>query len=444
VTVDPLSSPPVPAQPPGTGRRAIGYLSAMSDSPHLLLSGCGPGEIMGWVHPLLDAMSRAGKRWRVSLVLWPRLFPSGSEGLVAGQTDRIHRVIEPRQALRLLRDPRPIGDENSAAVVVHLGGSVVLSWALSRRLDCPLVAYAERPLPFAGRFRRIYCGDAGTRDRMAERVGDPQRVRLVGNLFVDSVAELKRRRLARRSSDDAAPLSIGLFPGSRMLQLRHGLPLIAQLAGIISRQFPACRFLLARSPFVTPEDLNRALQEAVAAGQCPPGIRIQAGDDDLTLTTVDGCSIPIVERAEAFLHADVIVSSPGTNTAEAAALGIPGVTVVPYFAEHLLGPGRGRRLERLPLLGILGKRLLVRLLGIDMRYYAHANVRAGRELVPEVHGRLDAERIAEAVLVLLGNPAMRERKGAALLELMGPGGAALRMIDEIEAFLQDRPPGSKA
>ena len=73
------------------------------------------------------------------------------------------------------------------------------------------------------------------------------------------------------------------------------------------------------------------------------------------------------------------------------------------------------------------------MLRMDKRYYAHANIRAGREIVPEVHGTLDACRIGGTVAELLRDRVRLQRLSAELALLMGPDGAARHLIDEIDA-----------
>lgn len=415
--------------------------------PHLILCGCGPGEIIGWAFPILDALGRARKRWRVSLVLWPRLFSSGREASLARDSGRFDTVLRPSEALRFLPSARfsHDGQDPGRPLILHLGGPSLLSLALGRRLRSPVVAYAEKPLSLARRFQRIYCTDADSRLQMFKQSGPTVEIRVAGNLIVDAVQDLRMRRSHRLRNDSATGgvTTIAILPGSRGIQLRNAIAYILPIVKAIKEKAPGTRCLIARSPFVSFRAYEQALEQARAAGIYDRETRLLQTARGTLLAGSEGITVPVVEREEALLQADILVSSPGTNSAEATALAIPMVLVAPFDPDSRIFTGPAGIIERLPWIGRGFKRGLVALLRGRMRYYSHANNRAGREIVPEIRGAIDTLKIADTLVELVNNRTKRERMRSELEGLLGPAGAARLLVQELAACFEDTPaPGT--
>ncbi len=381
--------------------------SLAPDTPRLLICGCGPGELVAWVPPLLRALQQTGRSLQVFLVFWPRLFLSGREAETARQLPGVHRVYPPRRAMALLSGVLPSElASKTPCLVLHMGGPARLSLGLGRRLQAPVLAYCERPTDLPRGFRAVYSADPPGNDAAAG-------VRPLGNLLVDAVEEIRRRRI----SSAVGGLTVGLMPGSRALQLRQYLPRISPVAEAVLGRLPATDFLIARSPLVDDAMLKSAL------GTASPS-RLEGAGETLALRTGSGLRIPLVRREQVLARARILVSTPGTNTGEAAALGIPHLVIAPFDESVPLLRGLPGLIERSPWPGRVLKRLLLHRLTAGMRYYALANLRAGREIVPELPGPLDIAAVVDRVTALLRDHAECDRIGRELLDIMGPPGAA--------------------
>ncbi len=381
---------------------------------------------MGWAFPLLDAAEGAGKAWRFSLLIWPRWLPSRRVEGVARASGRFHSVLGAGAALGLLarRPLPPAWGGRPPSLLLHLGGPSALSLRLGARLRCPVAAYSEWPTPWHRDFSRIFSVD---RAACGPAAGDPGQGRClpVGNLLVDAVAGLRRQRAQRLAQDDPG-VALGFFPGSRPLQLRHYLPRVPPVARAVAERVPGVRQLIARSPFVTDAMLAQALGGAGRILQSAAGEVLEAEG---------GLRIPILAREEVLVAADLLVCTPGTTTAEAAALGIPMLVVAPFGADFQLFSGLAGLLERLPRLGSSLKGLLLKRMSEGMGYYAYPNVRARRALVPEMQGAVDLDRIADGIVSLLTNRVARQVMTKELVELMGPPGAAVRLVAALDVSL---------
>lgn len=396
-------------------------------SPHILLCGCGPGELMGWAFPILDAAARAGKSWQFSLLTWPRWLPSRRVVEVARAAGRFHSLIESGAALGLLAGGRlpTAWDGRPPSLLLHLGGPPTLSIGLAARWRRPVAAYSEWPTAWPRGFSQIFSVSEGACTAPGAAGTDPRCLR-VGELLVDAVAELRVKR-AHRPVEGVQGTRVGFFPGSRPVQLRHYLPRILPLVRTLTGRMPSLHFLIARSPFVTDAMLRQALG---------PATRILSSAAGEALVGNDGLSIPILAREEVLCSVDLLVCTPGTTTAEAAALGIPMLVVAPLGAEFQLFSGMAGTLERTPWLGKVLKGWLLKRMSEGLGYYAHPNVRAQRALVPELQGAVDLGRITEGILELVGNGARRQAMAAELMELMGPPGAAERLVSALDASLR--------
>jgi lipid-A-disaccharide synthase len=125
-------------------------------------------------------------------------------------------------------------------------------------------------------------------------------------------------------------------------------------------------------------------------------------------------------------RATVVLTLPGTSTAELAALGIPMVVCGPTYRLHDVPmPGLLGHVGRLPIVGRVLKHVATRVYASRMPFFAHPNRRAGRMVVPEIIGRITAAGVADALVATLSTPmGPLERT---LMETMGPPGAADRL-----------------
>jgi lipid-A-disaccharide synthase len=161
--------------------------------------------------------------------------------------------------------------------------------------------------------------------------------------------------------DPGKPL-LGLFPGSRRMEIRHILPAFAEAAELLRREVPGLQAALS---LVEPGEPSWAVRLARAH----PAVRLVRED-----------------RYNLAAHADALLVKSGTSTVEAAVLGTPMVVVYrgPHLATFL-----ARRLHRLPFISL-------------------PNIVAGEAIVPEIIQYGATPRaLADAVKPLLDrtNPA---------------------------------------
>jgi len=425
-----------------------------------------PGEVEGWARPLVASLraseARAAEEFgklKIVIALTPCPFASGREAEVAAGLPGVDVVVTPSQYVRCVvlglipAKMRGLSAEDAGGpwrgIVVHLGGDHLHSALIARRLGFPAVAYSDRTAGFASSFVRFMAEDARVREKL-ERKGVPAgRIEVVGNLMIDGVRPAEARgktRVALGLADDAddAPL-VCLLPGSRKQQIRHVMPFFLRVAEIVKRFREDARFVMALSPFVgidTVErflsmgsDLGRERADESGGRQGLEGASgrlsaVEGSPATHIIETDEGVSVLVVSEArhDAMAASEVAVSMPGTVTAELAYLGVPTVVAVPLNLPHEVPlTGVVDMLGRIPVIGRPIRRAGVRKALARIEFTAIPNKRQKRMIVPEVRGVLSAEDVAIKVLELLQDKKARDRIAVELRQAMGQPGAADRV-----------------
>ena len=189
---------------------------------------------------------------------------------------------------------------------------------------------------------------------------------------------------------------VGLLPGSRQGEIRSLLPTLLETAAVLHERIPQLTFLLP-----------------VAASLDAEEIAAQAGRWQLPLRIVPGDTYGVIRAA------DLLLTTSGTVTLEAAILGTPMIII--YRVSNLTYYA-GRHL-------------------IKVRHVGLPNLVAGRSIVPELlQQEATTERIAAEALSHLQQPELLQRQRRELNDIrrqLGEPGVAARVaqlvLQEIES-----------
>lgn len=400
---------------PDTMRR----VSDVDRAARIILTVNGPGELAGWACPLAAAVQRANRRVGVDVALMPCVFATGAEPDVAARLPGIGAVSTPAHTMRwLLRGLLPAGfNTHVPSLILHLGGEPLLSLLLARQLRCGCDAYVEGRISSMRRFDRVFARDTV----VAQHLPCPSTA--VGDLAVDAARLKCPDRHAPRAGE---PPTIGLFPGSRRAFYTHMLPFFLRVAGLAAPRMPGARWVIGRADFVSPDDLTAAATRPARTIIEGDGAQPVAGPEGIRLITDAGVPVSVASCSDVLSHATIVLTLPGTSTAELAALGIPMVVCGPtHRLADVPMPGLLGHVGRLPVVGRPLKHVATRVYASRMPYFAHPNRRAGRMIVPEVIGRITAADVAETLVQTLSTPHHHLAHG--LTTIMGPPGAADRL-----------------
>lgn len=407
----------------------------MQDSrkaPQIVFTVNGPGEISGWMFPLIQSLRAAIPDLRIAVCLLPCVYSTGAETSVL-QRLGVDVAVSVRDSLALiLRGRTPAGlDRTAPTLIFHLGGEVALTVLLSKRLRAPIYAYAERPLPYGFAFSRVFYN--GLNQLPARIAATPEAS--VGELMVDA-AQL--RRDAHRASHSGRP-TIGLFPGSREYMAEFLLPYYAVTVDALSAQRPQIDWVMARADFVRMEFL-RSLAPPPADRTWPAlPLSFHQDGDAAWLQTPAGNRIRILPGAQVLGLADCALTIPGTNTGEIAASGIPMVVVLPTYMGHEVPlPGLAGHVGRLPVIGKMLKLYFGYKVLHGLPLLSQPNRRAGAKIVPELVGQGLHPAINATLLDYIDNDTTA--LSVQIRDAMGKGGAATLLAAAVADFFAKAKP----
>jgi len=218
-----------------------------------------------------------------------------------------------------------------------------------------------------------------------EREGVP--VSFVGHPLVDSVRPTMMQDEARRAFGlEPGCRTVGLFPGSRVQEIRRHLPVILESARLLKQRFPDLQFILPLASSLERADVDPFLSSAA-----------------IPVAVVSGKGHDVIRAC------DAIISVSGTVTLEIALLGVPMVII--YRVS--------------PLTYAIGKRL------IRVEHIGICNIVAGKRVVREmIQHEAEPAPIADEIARILTDAGYAEeiRKGLALVrERLGGGGCSSRV-----------------
>ena len=355
----------------------------------------GPGELWGWARPVVKELKRDGHE--VDLVLLPCQFASGAEERISSflGADRVTPPGRFREALSVRGRP--------CDCVLQLGGDLLYGRLLARDGKIPLFSYSYGPKKGLKACREAFTAF----EEMAGQFGGTVPVRVVGDLVPDGLA------MDTGDSPWGAPgLKVAVFPGSRPAIRRKALPYMTEFLAAARNLLPGAQWVVLLFPFGEG-------QEAVQWEEA--GFEVTTAGTGVVLAGTD-----------------VALTQPGTNTLEMFHAGVPSVVALPEdFIAQVPAPVLLAPLFSLPWIGpALKRRAFRRYIG-RKGYLCWPNRLLGRELYPEVTGRMSVAELAERFASYAGNPEWRNETRQALSRAdRGLKGAARQVTERILGNLE--------
>jgi len=215
----------------------------------------------------------------------------------------------------------------------------------------------------------------------------------VGHPLLDSVAPAYDRAALRGrfNLDESAPV-IGLFPGSRVAEIRMLLPVLLETAAMLLKRDPKTQFILAQASSIDDQLLHDLLRES----QVP------------VLVVKD-------QASEAMAVSDLLLVASGTATLQAAVVGTPMIllyktTLFTYWIAWCV---------------------------IRVKWIGLVNLVAGRTVVPElIQHEATAERLYQESCRLLNDQRAYNEMKRGLLQVrqsLGGAGASFRAAQVVLA-----------
>jgi len=376
---------------------------------HIFIMTNSPGEVMGWVKPAAEKLKEKQKETIITVVIPPCQYASGMEDRVAGEIPAVDSVVGPSQYLKyLFLGSRPSSFRQAKkGVIVFLGGDPFHALLLSKRLKLPAVAYIQN-LRWKRYFKRFMVLNETVRERFIARGAKEEKVVVVGDLAKDGIrVKMSAKEAFNYWGLAPGSLVISFLPGSRLEEIRYMTPFFLEVAELIKKEFPSSQFLLILSPFISRKKLNSASEEELSKTFSGVGAKLKKESGQWKLITKSGLKALVIEekRYEAINISHLIITIPGTNTLESTYLGTPMVVAIPLNKPEAIPlDGLAGLVGGLPMLGSLIKRKMVKHYSKRIKFTAIPNIRADREIVPEIRGIIEPTDVAKEVIGLLRSP----------------------------------------
>jgi lipid-A-disaccharide synthase len=384
----------------------------------LYITANSPGEIAGWVAPLVREVRPRVWNCRITLVILPCQYASGSE-LSLGSECGVDRCVR-------MGDTGALAPSGRKRLVLRMGGDFFFSVYLSKRLNARLWAYSTRPR--WGRFvDRFFVPDEASERRFALFGFAADRYERIGHLAIDSVV-LSESEEETREFLSIAPNEpvISCLIGSRPVEYREGVPFFARVASLVTEKLPDHRVLFPLAPTVREDLFTDALSRA--------GIKWK-GETRVHAIDIGGGRWGTVVRGrtlESLACSRLAILVPGTNNLQAAALYIPFVMALPleHADEYPLDGLPGLLPLWFPGVRKLKKKYIIKL-NERTNFVSLPNKMAGRMITPEVRGLVSADDVAAKAIDMLASEHELSRISRAFWELTHERGASVRLAERL-------------
>jgi len=365
-----------------------------------------PGELLGWVRPAAEKLKEKLKEAIITVVIPPCQYASGMEDKIARKLAAVDYVVGPSQYLKYLflgRKPSSFR-QASKGVIVFLGGDPFHAVILARRLKLPAVAYIQK-LRWKRYFKKFMVLNEAVREKFIAQGAKEEKVVAVGDLTKNSIKlGMSAKETLRYWGLDSEHFIISFLPGSRSEEIRYMAPFFLRVAELIREEFSSAQFLLILSPFIPREELIIGIEKKLDKGFPEVKAQLQKENSQWKLVTESGLQALLVEerRYEAISISNLIITIPGTNTLESAYLETPMVVTIPLNKPEAIPlDGLAGLVGGLPFLGAFIKKRIVRGYSQQIKFTAIPNIRAGKQIVPEIRGVIEPTDVAKEVIELL-------------------------------------------
>lgn len=363
----------------------------------IALTANGPGEVAGWVRPLLLRLYALDPALEVHLFLVPDDYATGGEAALARSLFPRARVYDPGEYVRFALGRGVPGAPERVDVVQYLGGDLMHASRLYKRLGGKLSTYKFTKPRYASSLARAFAVDEKNAAQLRAARAPAEVVRVVGNLAIEGALLEAQRPVEGGAPDDG----ILVMPGSRKNEVAHLIPFFYTAALRMVRERPGLRVAFGISPFTELAAVAKAMEGGGHPMTWAQRGRVVAEGDVAYLQTLDGSvRFPLLRNAlAAARRARLVLTLPGTKVIELAALGIPVVSATPMqVPEKIAVNGILSYVDRIPLAGAPIKRAVLLAMAKRFPFFTQPNIDAGEELVRELRGTLTPGRVARVAL----------------------------------------------
>lgn len=410
------------------------------NSRDIIITTNSPGELSSWVKVTTEKIKKKFPLFRVIIMLVPCPYASGKEEEIARSIPGVDIVVPPKDFVKFLFGFKPKGYMPSPyGAVVFLGGDFWHALLVSRKMNYPSVAYSARASRWNKFFNLIGVRDEQIKKELMRWGYSQDKIFAIGNLMTEQVRPVFSLNDAQKKWNiNPKDFTVGIFPGSRLYHVKESLPYYLKVADVLKEKFGNIQFLLGVSPFLSLENLKMCLKPSLSGLEGTSG-EIAGHDDGTFIKTQQGTVIKVLQgyQYDMINLSDLVLTIPGTNTVEIAALRKPMIVSSTWRAK----------IPRGGLTGFFGSLLLSRylrkkfLFGVlkRIKFTALPNQIARKKIVPEVIVDKSTSEVTGIAEDLLKDEKMRKNISVELEKVIKETSSSEAMVGLILKALEISP-----
>ncbi len=370
----------------------------------IVLVANSPGELSALVRPIAKQFKDKLPSSRVILVITPCQYSSGNEVEFAKKNLATDIIISSDEYKKwLLGSSLPNNFEfKPKGIVLFLGGDLLHATLIAKKLGYKAFAYlANKGVSWISVFEKFFVPKSSL---FAKKIPAAKLVE-VGDLMSEPLPTLSKIDAQKKWQLDPSRKTIAMMPGSRLWEIRHLLPIYGKIVERLKQEDASLQFILIISPFTPISDIEAFKESSL---------------------------FDVFTPFESITAADLVVTIPGTNTAQVAALGLPMIVLFPLDKpESIPMEGLANYLGAIPVLGNIIKRIIANLVNKATKYFALPNIKANREIIPEIRGKISIKEASDKILGMVHDDFYLGETSQILKHLMAQANASEKIVEAI-------------
>lgn len=365
----------------------------------IVLVANSPGELSALVKPLAEKFKQKSPESRLILFITPCQYASGKEVEFARKNLKVDQIVSTEEYGKWIRGGSLGLDFEPSGALLYVGGDLLHATLIAQKLKYPAYAYLpNKTIGWKAFFKKFFVPDA-------RLFRDQDKIYEVGDLMVESVdVSTKAEALDRWHLQNHHP-TLAFMPGSREWEIKSMLPIYDKIIKLLKQRIPTLQTALIISPFVPMEVFEKY----------PAHL-----------------SFEVFMPFESVSSADLVVTIPGTNTAQLSIAKMPMLVIFPLDQpENIPLEGLVHYVTLIPGLGYIIKKSAAYIAEKTTKFFALPNIKADREVVPEMRGKIDPKEAADKIAELLSDPGRLKKMSAELTHVMGKPGASEKIVETI-------------
>ena len=333
----------------------------------MIIFSNSPGEISSWVIPVVERFKLMHSDCHISICLTPCDYATGREYDILNQHSAIDHVYNSKETMSLCFFRKSLSIIAKKGAILYLGGDPMYPQLLKIRYRFPLYGYSEHKgslgFLYKKTFNKHLCGDL-MMAKFADRHFDRQSI------------------LSRYALPDQ-PYCL-IMPGSRYQHFSLFYPIIYKTCQLIQESYPDFAVIICISSFITKQEFNHIQS------------MLSSSSNIYIFQEADSLELMFISR--------LMVSLPGTNTAEAFYMALPMLTIVPLnHPEVLIFDGISQLIFKIPVIGQLLRRLFIFILKRLNLFFALPNKFYKKSISPEMVGVYSSLDLVSPIVSLFYN-----------------------------------------